>query len=199
MILEKQKEAVILVEGESQDSVEMSLDLNSADFLMQMLSKNIYQDAIGSLIREYASNALDSHRKAGIDEPIVVTFKKNSQGNHEFSVKDVGVGLSKDDFMSILTKYGKSTKRDSKTELGCFGIGAKSGLAYSSTLYFICRKDGMESKFMMYEGEDKNTIDLLYESPTEERNGVTVVVPVNESDRYEFNNKIKEQLAYFEN
>lgn len=50
---------------------------------------------------------------------------------------------------------------------------------------------------MMYEGENANTIDLLYEKPTEERNGTKVVVPVNYSDRWEFVNKIKEQLAYF--
>ena len=51
---------------------------------------------------------------------------------------------------------------------------------------------------MMYEGEDVNTIDLLYETPTEECNGVKIIVPVIYSDRYEFVKKIKEQLAYFE-
>ena len=51
---------------------------------------------------------------------------------------------------------------------------------------------------MMYEGEDVNTIDLLYETPTTEGNGVKVIVPVKYHDRYAFNQKIKEQLAYFE-
>jgi len=37
MILEKQTEAHILQEGESQDSVKMSLDLDSAQVLMQMM------------------------------------------------------------------------------------------------------------------------------------------------------------------
>jgi hypothetical protein len=57
----------------------------------------------------------------------------------------------------------------------------------------------MERKYMMYEGEDTNSIDLLYERATSEPNGVKVIVPVNYSDRYNFTNKIKEQLAYFEN
>jgi hypothetical protein len=57
----------------------------------------------------------------------------------------------------------------------------------------------MERKYMMYEGEDTNTIDLLYEKPTTEDNGVKVIVPVNYYDRHDFKTKIREQLAYFEN
>ena len=57
----------------------------------------------------------------------------------------------------------------------------------------------MERKYMMYEGEDVNTIDLLYETPTEEPNGVKVIVPISYYDHYNFKKKISEQLAYFEN
>lgn len=75
----------------------------------------------------------------------------------------------------------------------------KSPLAYSSSFYFIGRKNGIERKWMMYEGEEEsNKIDLLYESVTIERNGVKVIVPVKYADNGEFLNKIKEQLPYFE-
>ena len=198
MILEKQTEATILQEGVSQDSIGMSLDLDSAQILMQMLSKNLYSDSIGSTIRECASNALDSHRRAGVDKPIVVSFNRNNVNNYEFSVEDFGIGLDADDVRNIISKYGKSTKRDSNTELGMMGLGFKAPLAYSSSFYFTCRKNGVERKYMMYEGEDTNTIDLLYEAETTEENGVKVIIPVNYSDRYEFITKIKEQLAYFE-
>jgi hypothetical protein len=57
----------------------------------------------------------------------------------------------------------------------------------------------MERKYMMYEGEDTNTIDLLYEKATKEANGVKVIVPVNYYDKNDFRTKIREQLAYFEN
>jgi hypothetical protein len=200
MILEKQTEAHILQEGESQETVKMSLDLDSAQVLMQMLSKNLYSDSIGSTIRECASNALDSHRRAGSDRPIVVSFKRNNQADtFEFAVEDFGIGLDADDVVNIISKYGKSTKRNSNTELGMMGLGFKAPLAYSSSFYFVARKDGMERKYMMYEGEDTNSIDLLYEKPTEEPNGVKVIVPVNYYDRHNFTQKIKEQLAYFEN
>jgi hypothetical protein len=198
MILEKQKEANVLIDGQSQESIGMSLDLDSAQILMQMLSKNLYSDDIGSAIRECASNALDSHRRAGVDEPIVVSFKASSYNNYEFCVEDFGIGLDAEDVKNIISKYGKSTKRDSATELGMMGLGFKAPLAYSSSFYFVCRKDGMERKYMMYEGEDTNTIDLLYEKETTERNGVKVIIPVKYNDRWQFHNKIKEQLCYFE-
>jgi len=199
MIITKQKEANVLQEGESQESIGMSLDLDSAQILMQMLSKNLYSDSIGSTIREWASNALDSHRRAGSDKPIIVSLVRNSSDNYEFSVEDFGSGLDADDVTNVISKYGKSTKRTSNTELGMFGLGFKSGLAYSSSFYFVCRKDGIERKYMMYEGEDVNTIDLLYSEPTTECNGVKMILPVKWQDITEFTNKISEQLAYFEN
>ena len=198
MILEKQTEANILQEGESQGSIGMSLDLDSAQVLMQMLSKNLYSDAIGSTIRECASNALDSHRRAGVTDPIIVSLVSNTDHNYEFSVEDFGTGLDADDVKNIISKYGKSTKRNSNTELGMMGLGFKAPLAYSSSFYFVCRKNGVERKYMMYEGEETNAIDLLYEAITEERNGVKIIIPVRYYDRSSFGQKIKEQLAYFE-
>jgi HSP90 family molecular chaperone len=122
MILEKQTEAFVQQEGDTQESIGMSLDLDSAQVLMQMLSKNLYSDPIGSTIRECASNALDSHRRAGTDKPIVVSLGKNDESNYEFSVEDFGIGLDAEDVKNIISKYGKSTKRNSTTELGMMGL-----------------------------------------------------------------------------
>jgi hypothetical protein len=198
MIQEKQVLNKVLGEGQSTASIGMSLDMESAHVLMQMLSKNLYSDPIGSTVRECTSNGLDSHRRAGVTDAIIVSLKVNAQNNYEFSVEDFGTGLDADDVENIISKYGKSTKRDSATEIGMMGLGFKSPLAYSSSFYFVCRKNGIERKYMMYEGEDVNTIDLLYETPTEERNGVKVIVPVKFIDRFTFKDKIKGQLAYFE-
>ena len=198
MRLENQKQSTVLTTGPANKSIGMSLDLDSAQVLMQMLSKNLYSDAIGSAVRECASNALDSHRRAGVNKPIVVSLVRNDSNNYEFSVEDFGIGLDADDVEKIISKYGKSTKRDSDTELGMMGLGFKAPLAYASSFYFTCRKDGVVRKYMMYEGEETNTIDLLYEKPTTEGNGVKVIIPIKWGDRLDFVNKIREQLAYFE-
>jgi hypothetical protein len=78
-------------------------------------------------------------------------------------------------------------------------VGFKCPLSYTSSFYFIARKNGVERKYMMYEGEESNMINLLYEQPTKESNGVKVIVPVKHNDKWEFIKKINEQLAYFEN
>lgn len=199
MILEKQKESQVFTEGEEKESIAMSLDLDSAQILMQMLSKNLYSDEIGSTVRELASNALDSHRRAGVDKPIIVSLKMNDQYSYEFSVEDFGVGLDADDVKNIISKYGKSLAREEEGSLGMMGLGFKAPLAYTSAFYFLCRKNGIERKYMMYEGEDGNTIDLLHEQPTNEVSGVKVMIPLKGGDKYSFISKINEQLAYFEN
>lgn len=198
MIAKEQKEALVLQDGEVEESVSMSLDENSTQLLMKMLSKNLYSDPIGSTVRETASNALDSHRRAGVKEPIIVGLKPDENGNWEYSVEDFGTGLDSDDVKNIISKYGKSTKRESANELGMFGLGFKSPLAYCSSFYFVCRKDGIERKYMMYEGEVINSIDLLYEVETEKKNGVKVIVPILSGEVSVFVDKIQQQLAYFE-
>ncbi len=198
MILDNQTEGPLLTEGEVQESTNMEIDIDSHAFLMRMLSK-FYSDGISSCVRETASNALDSHREIGSADPIIVSFKTNKDGNCEFSVEDFGVGIDAKDVANIISKYGKSTKRYKPGQLGAFGLGFKSPLAYSSSFYFTGRKDGIERKWMMYEAEDEqNKIDLLYEAPTTEKNGVKVIVPVKYQDKNKFHSAIKEQLAYFE-
>ena len=197
MIIQKQKEARVLQTGETQSSTKMSLDMDSAQILMQMLSKNLYSDEIGSAIRECASNALDSHRRAGVTDPIVVGLRIGESSSWEFTVEDFGVGLNHRDVENIISKYGKSTKRESENELGMMGLGFKAPLAYCSSFYFVARKYGIERKYMMYEGEDVNTIDLIYSNTTSERDGVKVIIPIKSWDQHDFRTKIKEQLCYF--
>jgi len=198
MIVQKQTEARVLQTGVTQSSTKMSLDMDSAQILMQMLSKNLYSDEIGSAIRECASNALDSHRRAGVTDPIVVSLRVGESSSWEFTVEDFGIGLNHRDVENIISKYGKSTKRESENELGMMGLGFKAPLAYCSSFYFIARKYGMERKYMMYEGEDVNTIDLIYSEPTTERDGVKIIIPIKSYDQHDFKRKIKEQLCYFQ-
>jgi len=199
MILNSTSDVKVLSEGQTKESIGMQLDLESAHILMTMLSKNLYSDSIGSTIRETTSNALDSHRRAGVESPIIVSFGVNSSNNYEFIVEDFGTGLDDKDVAEIISKYGKSTKRDSNSEIGCFGLGFKAPLSYASSFIFICRKDAWERKYMMCEGEKGNTIELLFESVTAEPNGVKIIVPVQYKDKNVFVEKIHEQLAYFEN
>lgn len=117
MIANTQKNESVFEDLDNSTSIGMSIDMDSANTLMQMLSTNLYSDPVGSTIREVTSNALDSHRRAGVDEPIIVTLTDKL-----FSVEDFGLGLDNDDVENIISKYGKSTKRNSSVELGMFGL-----------------------------------------------------------------------------
>lgn len=200
MIEQKQSGALILQDGEDiQETIKMSLDLDSANAIMQILSKNLYSDSVGSCVRELSANSLDSMRAAEVtDRPIIVTLGRTNNGNYEFTVQDFGVGLSHKEVCDIISKYGKSTKKLSASQLGYYGLGWKSPLAYTSSFTFITRKDGIERKYIMSEGEAENIIDLIDENDTTEPNGVKVIVPVNSYDASDFYKKIKEQLCYFE-
>jgi hypothetical protein len=57
----------------------------------------------------------------------------------------------------------------------------------------------MERKYIMYENEEVNSIDLLHATLTTEQNGVKIIVPIDHNDVNTFLKKIKEQLCYFEN
>jgi HSP90 family molecular chaperone len=120
IINQKQSEVEILQTGNN-DTIDMSLDMNSANILMNMLSKNLYSDSIGSAIRETVSNSLDSHRRAKCKKPIIVSLKINEEGDCEFSSEDFGTGLDDDDVRNIISKYGMSTKREEANSLGAMG------------------------------------------------------------------------------
>lgn len=121
MILEKDfKERDTEIDGTVDDRIEMGVDTESINHLMMILSSNLYQNPIGSIIREYTSNAIDANVDAGIEEPVIVRLKRINN-NWNFEVQDFGLGLDDNDFRNIISKYGKSTKRDKVDQLGYFG------------------------------------------------------------------------------
>jgi hypothetical protein len=165
---------------------------------MMMLSTYLYEDNIGTPIQELLSNGLDSTIEAKKDNPVVASLLKNSGGQWEFSATDFGKGLDDEEFRSIISQYGKSTKRDSNESLGFFGIGSKSPFAYCDAYSMLCRKDGVERLYVLRKDVTGFAIDKIYEKPSEEPNGVKVIIPVKERDYDDFKNKILEKSAYFE-
>lgn len=182
-----------------EESINMSIDTSDQVALMSILSENLYKDAIGSLIRESASNALDATREAGNNEPIIVGLKSNKNYNYTYSVQDFGTGISPQRVKDVLSKYAASTKRGSNDYLGYYGLGFKAPLAYTDSFVFTTRFEGIEYTYTMYKSEKGTKIDLVNEAPTEERNGTTIQVALKSRlDHATFTDKIREQLAYFE-
>ncbi|MFA5207430.1 MAG: hypothetical protein WC428_02120 [Candidatus Paceibacterota bacterium] len=191
---------------------DMTLSEDSTGLIFQIFSKNIYSNPIGSVVREITSNCFDSHVEAKTDFPVVIrkNFDKLNN-NYSISFIDFGVGMSPERINKIYRKYFTSTKRDGNDQIGCFGLGSKTPLAYKrSTGYgvdeydnsyqVITTFDGIKYSYLVYEGQNKfPKITLQDQQSSKESNGTEVLVPVLANDIYKFEREMIKQLYYFEN
>lgn len=197
------------VGGEQMDSGKVSIDTNNLGMLYEMLSKSIYSNPIGSIVRELVSNCFDSHIEQaeilGIEklEMPVVVKGFYEELDYYIGFEDFGVGMSTERFKGIYLNYMSSTKRDSNEQLGMFGLGSKSPFSYTDIFYVRTRHNQIEYYYMMSKGANGvPEWDLMYSKPTEESNGTLVKFKVDNSkygtDWRKFQAEIKSQLQYFD-
>lgn len=207
-------------------SIEASIDSGSMSFLFEMMSKSLYSNPIGSIVRELTSNCFDSHREAKIDKPVVISKLKDDEGTY-ISFKDVGVGLSPDRVRKIYMNYFSSTKRTDNTQIGGFGLGSKTPFAYTDYFYITTTSNkkivnikghckvpliheerrlevlldkGIKYQYLFSKGERAPTLDLLDEDETDDRNGTEIKIYIKSTnDEYKFKEALQEQLCYFDN
>lgn len=174
----------------------MGIDANGMGTVLSILS-NMYSDGNLAIVREYSCNARDSHVEAGNSDPILVTTP--TAFNPTFVVEDFGVGLSHDEVLNVYAKYGASTKRGCRskvirctdgscdecqranTQIGAFGIGAKSAFTVGTQFVVTAVKDGEKTiaLFALNEG-GAPTVNILSRESTDEPNGVKVEIGVRD-------------------
>ncbi len=184
-----------VIQGGITETTEFRIEVDGKMF--RLLSDTLYQNKIGSMVREVSCNAADAHIAAGkADVPF--TIHAPSHIEPWFSVIDQGVGLSHDEVVNIFTCFGKSTKTASNTQVGAFGFGSKTPFAYTNTFTVTSVKDGEKNCYSAVITEDGTpAMNLMDSSVTEESNGVEITVAVETYDFYEFYSEIASQLRYF--
>lgn len=219
-----------VIESTSSDVVTktMRLSENANQMIFRMFIKNTYSNPIGTIVREITSNCFDSHAEAKVKKPILIKLK-NDKLSDEYSISfiDFGVGLSPERMDSIYSVFFESTKRDTNDQIGNFGIGSKSPLAYfrvkktqindengqpildlDDNIQYNVVKDnsfnittvygGIKYYYIIREGNDAPIFDLIYFEPTSESNGTEIEIQIDKKDVSRFEEEVLNQLYYFE-
>ena len=156
----------------------MGIDESGMGTVLSILS-NMYSDGSFAVVREYASNAFDSHVEAGNSDPILVTSP--SFLNPALVVQDFGVGLSGDEVLNVYAKYGASTKRNTNEQIGSFGIGAKSAFTVGTQFVVTAIKNSEKTVALFaLDSSGAPTVNILSTELTDEPNGVKVEIGVKD-------------------
>lgn len=159
------------------ETVKMSIDASAVDVLMNNLT-NLYSDPALAVLREYTSNAIDSHIRAGVDTPIEVTTPSGT--SNLLVIQDHGTGLSKDEIANVYSRYGLSTKSTNNDEIGGFGLGCKSALAIADRFDIVSVKDGVETfAYIQKNVKGVGVVHFVSEEATDKPNGVKVTIPID--------------------
>jgi len=183
---------VSTVQGED---VKMSIDQSALAHIMNVLT-DLYADPELACIREYLTNALDSHIEAGQTRPVEITTPTALRPL--LTIRDYGVGLDADGIRDIYSRYGASTKRETNDAVGMLGLGCKSALSYVDQFTLAGIKNG--HRIVVSIGRDETGAGTMTVLETEdectEPDGVEICIPTD--DEYALSRKAADFLSYWE-
>jgi hypothetical protein len=172
----------------------MGFDENAAAHLMNVLT-DLYNDRAMAVIREYSTNARDSHIEAGLgNTPIEIDLP--GALSPYIKIRDFGVGMSEDDIRDIYSKYGASTKRETNEQTGMLGLGCKSALTYTNQFTLVGTKDGIRTAVSISRDDTGGSMTVVSKKETDEENGVEVIIPVSYAD--EMNRKARFFFSFWD-
>lgn len=182
----KLESSEIVIDSSAQSSKSFGIRDQDMGVILGILRSKLYSDPIGSICREYYSNAVDAHTAAGRPE-VPVDVHLPTTWLAEYKIRDYGTGMSPDLVDEIFTNYGASTKRDSNDQIGGFGIGSKSAWSYSDTFTIDTIYQGKRYVYAaVIDDSQRGKVFLMSEEPSTERSGTSIVIPVRRGDYEDF-------------
>lgn len=175
-------------------TAQASIDVTPEMF--ELLSSKIYSNKILAVVREISCNARDANVEANSEDAIKISLPSRLEPS--FKVRDFGNGLTEDQVMSLYLKYGYSTKKHTNSQIGGFGIGSKSPLAYTDSFTVTSFKDGVQTSYSVYKDSGIPNVSKMFCIPTTQKNGLEVSVAVKPYDVYEFEEEALKFLKFFD-
>jgi len=165
--------------------------------MFRVLSDTMYQDKIGSIVREISCNAKDAHTEADTPKlPFVIHIPNALEP--WFSVKDFGTGMSDTDIRELYTTYGESTRDHTNEVTGGFGLGSKTPFAYTDQFTIISIFDGMQRTYVaVINDEGLPVLNMQDERESSEHVGLEIHMAVENDDFDTFRTAITKQLRFF--
>lgn len=155
----------------------------TASKIFSMLSTGLYTNKEVAVLHELGANALDAHKLLGKEDvPFEIVFP-TSLDNH-LRVRDFGPGLSEEDVYRFLTNFGESSKQDSNSMIGGWGIGSKSPVAVTSTWNILSKHQGQLKEYLVFVNDESvpSLILIRTEDCDPSETGLEVVIPVRPSN-----------------
>lgn len=174
-----------LVENNATTTKDFTIQASGKMF--HMVISGLYSNKPQSITREIWSNAFDAHAMVGKkDVPFLVTFP--TALTPTFSCRDFGPGIAHEDMEGFYTVLGHSTKEDTNTAVGKWGVGRMSPMSYTDTFSVVSYHKGMVSYYAVQLGPDGSPqLHVLSEpQPTTEPDGLEVSFPVKRQDIHKF-------------
>lgn len=180
--MEMNKQSALTKRSSKEGRESHAFTIGDSSIVIDILRNRLYARPVQTIVQEYISNAIDANRESG--RPVSdIVVQAPTEMEPVFRVRDRGPGLSPERIRDVFTKYGSSTKRNTNTQIGGFGIGAKSAWAYSPMFTVHTFHDGRKSTYLAHLGDSSSgSFERVRETTTTEENGVEVEIPVQKKD-----------------
>ena len=174
--------------------------INDEDFahIVDIIQNQLYSDKPLALVREYCCNAYDANVMAGRKEtPIRIILP--SRFEPQLKIRDFGNGLNQGQMEQIFTRYGKSTKRDDNTTVGCFGIGSKAAFSYTASFLVNSYIGGIKTAYnCVLDETNVGKLITLGKVNTTENDGLEIVINIKQDDVENFRNICMSFFKYWD-
>ena len=170
--------------------------IEANESMFALLTSRVYSDTISAPIREWSTNAVDACIAANVTPRFDVhlpTFEEPT-----FSVRDYGDGLPHEDILGLFCTFGASTKRDSNSFNGTFGIGRMSGLAYASSFTVESYHNGHYYSYLITIKDGLPAAVELANSSTTKPSGLRLSLAVEPSQISTFQHRAQSIYKYFD-